>query len=557
MKRFLLSHYFFSFLLIVISLNSKALSANNSNVKLDSIILPDLNPVQKSIFEQINSLKNGKTIKIEGEKITGNSYITKLYKNGNYSALWKSSKNRQDLIQILEESYYEGLNPEDYHIVFIKEYQKNLQKNNNLTAELKAHADIVMTNAILTYSSHLILGKVHPTDLDPNWNYSKRSIPDTAEFLILNRLESESIIEGVDQIKTKMPLYAKLKHWLKKYDSLSKSGKELKQIEYPGKALKIGDTSTVVSKLKLHLNNYGISIDNTGPEFDEELDLALKEFQLHNGLDTDGVAGKRTFKAINLSLKERIDIIRANLERCRWLNNETPKDYLVVNIADFNLYLWKNNKLVYRSRVVVGKEQHETPVFTSSIKYLVFNPTWTVPYSIATKETLPKLKKDPNYLKRNNMTLLRNGKIIDPATVNFNDYTTRNFPFTVRQEPGPNNALGQVKFIFPNKYSVYLHDTPSKSYFNRSERTFSHGCIRVQNPLLLAEQLLGDKGYNQTKIKEVLNTKKITNVNLSTPLPVMLMYWTCYENEINNKLHFFSDVYKRDARLIAELKKKK
>lgn len=518
-------------------------------------LISNNNTFQNEILEQLNLLKDGKVVKIDGEKIIGNSYLTKLYKKNNNSLLWTSSKNRKDLIQIIDEAYFEGLNPEDYHIEYIK--ATALKLKNSSSAQEKAKFDIVLTDAILTYSSHLIQGKVHPTQLDPSWNYSQRLIPDSAGFLVLDHLENENLIEGVNSIKTKMPMYAKLKQWFRTYDSILKAGSDIKQLEYPGIALRIGDTAAVVTSIKMHLNNYGISIKNTNEIFDEELDLAIKEFQLHNGLDSDGIAGKKTYKALNLSLKDRMNIIRVNLERCRWLDNEIPADYLLVNIADFNLYLWRNHKIVYKSRVVVGKEKHETPVFTSNIKYIVFNPTWTVPYSIATKETLPKLKKDPSYLKKHNMTLLRNGTIVDPSTINFNEYSTRNFPFTVRQEPGSNNALGQVKFIFPNKYSVYLHDTPSKSFFNRSERTFSHGCIRVQNPLLLAEYLLKDKDYDQKKIKEVLDTKKLTNVNLSKPLPVMLIYWTCYENEVNNQLYFFSDVYKRDERLLTELNKKR
>ena len=518
---------------------------SNSNNNIDQIAIKAL----------IDKLENNKTVKIDGEKVTAKSFLANLYKKNNYSLLWTSSKNIKDLIKIIDDSYYEGLNPKDYHIEFIKTRASKLSNSSN--SQEKAEFDIVLTNAIQTYAAHLIQGKVHPTKLNPSWNYGQRLIPDSAEFLILDHLAKENLIEGVNSIKTDIPMYAKLKQWFVRYDSILKAGGEIKQLEYPEKALRIGDTSSVVTSLKMHLNNYGISVKNTSQIFDEELDLALKEFQQHNGLDADGIAGKKTYDALNLSLQDRMDKIRVNLERCRWLNNEIPSDYLLVNIADFNLYLWRNHKVVYKSRVVVGKEKHATPVFTSNIKYVVFNPTWTIPYSIATKETLPKLKKDPNYLKKHNMTLLKNGNVVDPSNFNFNDYSPKRFPFTVRQEPGSNNALGQVKFIFPNKYSVYLHDTPSKGFFNRSERTFSHGCIRVQNPLLLAEQLLKDKDYDQKKIKEVLDTKKITNVHLSKPLPVMLMYWTCYENEVNNRLYFFSDVYKRDEKLLNELNEKR
>jgi len=211
------------------------------------------------------------------------------------------------------------------------------------------------------------------------------------------------------------------------------------------------------------------------------------------------------------------------MERCRWLNNDLPEEFILVNIADFQLYLFRNRIIDYNCRVVVGKEYHETPVFTSNIKYVVFNPTWTVPYSIASKETLPKLKRDPQYLQDRNMTLLRGNKVVDPSTVDFNQYSRSNFPFTIRQEPGPNNALGIVKFIFPNIHNVYLHDTPSKSYFKKGERAYSHGCVRVQNPLVLAEQVLGKQGYDKNKIDSIIKSKKLKNVYLDDQMTVMIM----------------------------------
>jgi murein L,D-transpeptidase YcbB/YkuD len=299
---------------------------------------------------------------------------------------------------------------------------------------------------------------------------------------------------------------------------------------------------------------YGYTFSSTATDnFDEELDEAIKDFQMINGLEADGICGKQTYKALNISIDERLDIIRVNMERCRWINNDLPREFVLVNIADYHLYIFRDREIDYECRVVVGKEFHETPVFTSDIKYVVFNPTWTVPYSIASKEILPKLKKDPNYLQNRNMTLLSGQKEVNPSTVDFSRLSQRNFPYTIRQEPGPNNALGLVKFMFPNKYAVYLHDTPSKSYFEKSERAFSHGCVRVKDPLVLAEILLKDKGYDSEKITTVIKSKKLQNVNLSRPMPVMLMYWTCYENEDDGRIYFYRDVYGRDKKVLSKL----
>jgi murein L,D-transpeptidase YcbB/YkuD len=515
-------------------------------------------PLQDIIREYINRLEESRVIKLSKQKIIGNQVITDLYKNVDFQPIWTDTKNRKDLIEILDDSYFEGLNPEDYHIDFIREHDEQLASSVRLTLDEYAIADIVMTNAILTYAFHMIQGKVHPTKLDPNWNYSMRPLPDSAEFRLMHRLETGSLKDGVDNIRSEIPMYGKLRKWFAQYDSIQKAGGDIQPIEYPDVPLRLGDSSPAVGALKRHMTSYGYFFSEPeSDKFDEELDAAIKDFQMENGLDTDGVCGKKTYKALNISIDERLDIIRINMERCRWIDNDLPREFLLVNIADYHLYIFKERNIDYECKVVVGKEFHETPVFTSKIQYVVFNPTWTVPYSIASKEILPKLKKDPNYLQNRNMTLLRGDKVIDPSTLNFNQYSQGNFPFTIRQEPGPNNALGLVKFIFPNKYAVYLHDTPSKSYFEKTDRAFSHGCVRVKDPLVLAEQLLGNKGYNAEKIAGIIRTGKIQNVYLKEPMTVMLMYWTCYENNIDGKMYFYRDVYGRDRKLLSELNEAK
>lgn len=527
-------------LLVIILLSQVSLTAQSS--------------IRESIQKHIDQLEQSKTIILGGEKIIGNPVITGLYKNADYNPLWDAAKNRNDLISILDDSYFEGLNPKDYRIDLIKQHDEEIENGTTVSAENYAIADIVMTDALLTYAFHMIQGKVNPTKLDPNWNYSQRSMPDSAEFRVMHRLQTQSLKEGVKNIRSELPMYNKLRFWFAKYDSVQKADGDIKQIQYPGAPLRLGDSSEVVGELKRQLSNYANTLSLTQDNvFDEELEITIKEFQSRNGLDDDGIAGKKTFEILNMSISVRMDILRVNMERCRWLNNDLPEEFLLVNIADYHLYLFRNRQIDYTCRVVVGKEHHETPVFTSNIKYLVFNPTWTVPYSIASKEILPKLKRDPQYLQDRNMTLLRGDKVIDPSTIDFNQYSRGNFPFTIRQEPGPNNALGIVKFIFPNKYAVYLHDTPSKSYFGKSERAFSHGCVRVQNPLILAEQLLGKQGYDRNKIDNILKTKKLKNVNLKEPMTVMIMYWTCYEDREEGKMYFYSDIYGRDKKILSEL----
>lgn len=514
--------------------------------------------VSEKIKEYTNSSLQSTHVSLGTDHVFVSEELTKVYNDVDNKRLWADEKNRSDLINIIEGAYYEGLDPADYHINSIK--QLLLDPGDDLKDEAirLAKIDVLMTDAILLYVFHMVQGKVDPESLDPNWNYSKRDVPDDVDFLLISRLQEKSLADSIKNVVPTIPMYSHYKKWFVHYDSLQKNDIEISQLEYPGEPLRLGDSSALVAELKNHLENFDVSgSSNDDGLFDENLEATLIEFQTHFGLTTDGVAGESTFVAINTTIRERLDMIRINMERCRWIHQLPPKDFLLVNIADYNLYIFRNGIIDYTSRVVVGKEHHETPVFTSSIQYVVFNPTWTIPYSIATKETLPRLKRESNYLQKRNMTLLRNGKEVNPATVDFSKYSVNNFPYTIRQEPGIYNALGRIKFIFPNKYSVYLHDTPSKSYFSKSERTFSHGCVRVQNPQLLAEQLLGDKGYDQKKIKEVLKTEKETIVHLQDKLTVMLMYWTCYENHENGKMYFYKDVYNRDQKILNELKKQK
>jgi murein L,D-transpeptidase YcbB/YkuD len=256
---------------------------------------------------------------------------------------------------------------------------------------------------------------------------------------------------------------------------------------------------------------------------------------------------------MNVSVEDRIAMIRVNLERARWIMHKLEPDFLVVNIAGYNIRRITHGETVYYSNVIVGKKYHQSPVFKGEMIYFVINPTWTVPYSIATKETLPKLKKDPGYLADKNMVIMdRNGKILDPNTIDFSQYSRGNFPFTVRQEPGPHNALGEVKFIFPNKYSVYLHDTPGRSLFSREDRAFSHGCIRLEKKWELLMSLMDDPAWNMDKINSILATHETTTVKLKEPIDILILYWTAGADQ-EARLFFNRDVYSRDAALLKAL----
>lgn len=240
--------------------------------------------------------------------------------------------------------------------------------------------------------------------------------------------------------------------------------------------------------------------------------------------------------------------IIVNMERWRWLPRNLGKKHVMVNQAAFEVMVVENDRITDRRRVVVGKPYHKTPMFSHTIQYAEFNPTWTVPRTIAGNEILPKLRKDPGYLERNNYKVhtswKANAPVMNPHSVDWNGVNGKKFPYKIVQQPGDNNALGKVKIMFPNKFNVYLHDTQAKNLFAKSERTFSHGCIRVENPLEFTEKVFGSRSLNQSKIKQILSNPQTQRVNLKEPVPVHLAYFTAWVE--GGKVKYRKDVYGRD-----------
>jgi murein L,D-transpeptidase YcbB/YkuD len=284
--------------------------------------------------------------------------------------------------------------------------------------------------------------------------------------------------------------------------------------------------------------------------YDDELKAAVMGFQYTHRLEADGAVGKNSYAALNIPVKARIDQIRVNLERARWVFHKLPPDFIAVDIAGFRAYHFEGINRTWSSKVQVGKPFRKTPVFKSKIKYIVFNPTWTVPPTILAKDILPKIKKNPGYLSKMKISVIdRKGRKVDPKSVNWSKYS-KSVPYTLRQEPGPHNALGRIKFIFPNKYFIYLHDTPSRSLYGRKDRAFSSGCIRVEKNIELAEILLNDPAkWNRESIQKVLDTNEITRVNLPQPKPVMLIYATIRFDDDGNYT-FKKDIYGRDRQVL-------
>ncbi len=251
-------------------------------------------------------------------------------------------------------------------------------------------------------------------------------------------------------------------------------------------------------------------------------------------------------------MEARIGQIRVNLERIRWVFRDLESRFLLVNIARYRVVLVENQQVVWSTRAVVGRPYRQTPVFKARMTYLEFNPTWTVPPTILREDLLPEIRRDPSVLQRRNMSVLDyQGQRVDPASIDWQAMTPRSFPYMIRQNPGPENALGRVKFMFPNPYAVYMHDTPARGLFSKAERSASSGCIRLERPFELAGILLSGTQWDTAGIEQVLASGNTRVVNLPEPITVLIVYGTAVPE--GGRIHFARDVYQRDARLLQAL----
>ncbi len=506
------------------------------------------------IKNKIDTGVETKSISADGVILYSQGVLSNFYGEIGYNAAWTEQKNIDDLLFNLNDSYNEGLMPTDYHLKKISRLSDEVKNNNDL--QKLADLDLLMTDAALLYASHLILGKVDQSKIRIGWNVPSNKLPIDSESLLENALVNKTLSNSFDEIKPDYFMYTHLRNGLATYRNISENEG---WPEVPkGQVLKLG----VVDSRVLTLRDYLLITGDLQPEIQSENDSiydivveeAVKSFQYRHNLNQDGIVGKGTLALINIPVEKRIEEIRINLERARWVIHHLPKDFLVVNIAGFNVRRIIEDSTVFYSRVIVGRHYHESPIFDGKMTYIELNPTWTLPYSIATKETLPKLKKNPDYLAKKNMIIMdRSGKELDPSTIDFDSLSRRNFPYTLRQKAGPHNALGEVKFMFPNKYAVYLHDTPARSLFAREDRAFSHGCIRLDDKWGLFLNLMGEK-WNMERIEEVVKSEKTTVVKLNNPIQILLLYWTAGADK-QDQLFFNKDVYDRDSEVLKQLDK--
>jgi L,D-transpeptidase YcbB len=443
----------------------------------------------------------------------------RFYSARNYTYAWH---NRTGLIEQSSILYNRIMQLRDNGLVDAAPYMEEYgQMMEDQSPGLSADRELLLTGQYLVYAGKVLTGIPESDTRRVQW-YIPRKKMNYAALL-------DSLLSGkADTRKLLLPQYYKLQERLKAYYEIEKRGSWV-TIKPDRKKYQPGDSSPVIREIRKKLFLAGDLVrDNQSSIYDEEMVAGIKEFQRRYGLTEDGVAGPGVLREMAAPLSKRIEQIAVNMERCRWLPNETNEDYLFVNIPQFKLFAMERDSIALSCNVVVGTATNKTVIFRGDMKYVVFSPYWNVPQSIINKEILPAMKRNPNYLAKHNMEY-NGGKI--------------------RQKPGPRNSLGLVKFLFPNSYNIYLHDTPSKSLFNEDKRAFSHGCIRVSEPYELAKYLLRhDPSWTPEKIKEAMNRGKEQYVTLKNTVPVYLVYFTAFVDP-QGKLNFRDDIYNRDQEL--------
>jgi len=499
----------------------------------------------------VERIKSGNCVKDKDCPISSVILLPELYKKYNYRPIWTNPDSVRQLVDAIEDSYHDGLTPEDYHLSLIQQLQGPLSAKPDPAKQ--AELDVVLTDSLVRLGYHLLIGKVDPESLDSNWNMD-RTLELDPILKMSTAIDNAKVTGLVAGFRPQVDFYRNLKQALANYRKIQAEG-GWPQVP-AGETLKPGMSSprviTIRQRLAVTADMPAVSMESA--LYDDAVEAGVKQFQKRHGLEADGVIGKGTLVVMNVPVDARIDQLRVNLDRARWVLHDLPQDFVVTDIAGFNVLYIRNGQEAWKTRVQVGKTYRKTPVFRDRIRYIEFNPTWTIPPGILRKDILPKVKRDPEYLRNKNMVVLnQQGTQIDTATIDWSQYPGKGFPYLIRQQPGPNNALGRVKFIFPNKHAVYLHDTPSKSGFKRAERAFSSGCIRVQNPFHFAELLLADNpGWDRAKIDAVVESRKTTRVNLTEPLTVMLLYWTA-QVDSEHRVVFKQDIYDRDGAVLAGL----
>ena len=548
--------------------------------------------------QKIRGSKYAPKILIQTKNIKAYKTLPKLYEERNYVPLWIEnggpSSQAYEMIEIIRNSDNEALDPDYYNISEIESILKRMEQDRNsgdsYDALDLAELELLLSNSFLTYTHDLHCGRVRAEQINLELLSGER--PVNLPKLLVTAVETDQVQETLEGLLPKYPMYAMLRISLKEYREIAAKG-GWQPVAY-GDKFKKGARGQRVLALSKRLKVTG-ELDSSIPGsevFDDSLDQAVRKYQQRNGLYVDGVVGKSTIEALNVPVEERISQIELTMERWRLLPQYLGNRYILVNIANYHLYGVENNNDTINMRIVVGKPQWNTPMFSEEMTHLIINPYWNIPPSIFKDDIAPKIMEDSEYLSKQNMDavgleapekiVVEEAEVVEvvenveATEVTDGDNTGEqelseveiqnkkaqeeyiakvlSGKYRLRQNPGPGNALGRIKFLFPNKHSVYLHDTPNRGFFKKAQRNFSHGCIRVEKPLELAEFVLSSNpSWTQNTIQSSINKMKTKTVHLDESITVYILYFTTWvDNE--GYVNFHKDIYGLDKTLYNALR---
>jgi murein L,D-transpeptidase YcbB/YkuD len=514
--------------------------------------------VQTALRERVGALAAGEALVVEGVPVVATDLLPVVYAARDHRPAWSGDRRIEALRSAVRTAELHGLDPADYRIAAIERAADAARSGTTATAEEQARLDVALTDSLAQLLAHLRHGKTDPLRFYADWKMSAADGEGTDDLGadLAAALESGDVQGAVDRAIPTFPPYRRLVKALADYRALQ-AGAGWPSVT-PGDTIRPGESSPRVREVRARLRASG-ELTHGSPKsevFDAELAEAVKRFQAAHGLAADGALGKKTVAAMNVSIGERIDQIRVNLERMRWALHALRGTYVVVDIAGYDVTFVRDDKILWKARAQVGQPLRMTPVLRSQFTDIVLNPNWTVPPTVLDKDIIPAARKDPEIVHKKGLRILDAARNeLDPYAIDWSQYSGKNFPYRLRQDPGAGNSLGRIKFNFPNRHAVYMHDTPKKAYFDRPERAFSSGCVRVEKPLELAELLLDDpQRWTTAQVDSAIGQGKTRTLILRKPVPVLILYWTVDVDE-QGRVRFKPDIYDKDRVVLDELRK--
>lgn len=529
-----------------------SVTACSSTPALQQIARPSLK--RESLQARITQLGSPGSASVRGDNLLQGKAVVAFYEARKGEPSWALPGDAESIRKAMLDITNDGLDPADYHLARIDSLLA--ERKQRRTEEGDADLELLLTDAAAGMIDHARYGRVRPASLDKRWNVDPRKDAPPLADALARVAGAPDPAAGIAAEKLDHFIYRGLKDELARLRSTSASGGW--SAIPAGRPIAPGAHDPRITLVRARLLATGelpagsAAAADSGA-YDDSLASAVRLFQKRHRISDKGVIDAVTLAEMNIPLETRANQVRVNLERARWVLPGLKDDFLFVNLPAFKTYLIQGGQKTWESRVQVGKEGRQTPTFRSNMKYVIFNPTWTVPSTILKEDILGSEAGGAAMVAKKKLRIFdREGNEVEPSAIDWSSAAPGNFPYTLRQNAGDGNALGQVKFMFPNPYDIYLHDTPSRELFSADRRTFSSGCIRVENPMQLVEIVLKDKGYDPAKIDGIIAGGETQQVNLTTPLPVLIVYWTVSVG-VSGEVRYNPDIYALDPAVLEAL----